>query len=77
MDDRGVAAPAPSYGVVDLRLGWFGFSAGRLTVDVYAGVTNVLDERYVSSVVVNAFGSRYYEPGPARGFYLGMSLRRP
>jgi iron complex outermembrane receptor protein len=77
VDDRGSAAPAPSYQLVDVRLGWDGLDLGPTSVSLYGGVTNVLDERYVSSVVVNAFGGRYYEPGPPRGVYLGLSVQGP
>jgi hypothetical protein len=27
----------------------------------------------VSSVVVNAFGSRWFEPGPGRSWHIGMA----
>lgn len=62
-----------SYTLVNLRLGveWPG---GRLGVAPYLSVTNVLDQRYNSSVVVNAFGGRYYEPGPDRSYYLGVKV---
>jgi hypothetical protein len=26
-------------------------------------------------VTVNAFGGRYYEPGPGRSFHLGLAVR--
>jgi hypothetical protein len=34
----------------------------------------VLDARYNASVTVNAFGGRYYEPGPGRTVYLGLAV---
>jgi len=37
-------------------------------------VSNVFDVTYNSSVVVNAFGARYFEPGPGRTFSLGMGV---
>jgi iron complex outermembrane recepter protein len=39
----------------------------------FAGITNVLDVAHVSSVAVNAFGARYFEPGPPRSLYLGIN----
>ena len=39
---------------------------------LFAGATNLLDEEYVGSVVVNAFGGRFYEPAPGRGLYVGL-----
>jgi len=38
----------------------------------YAGVRNLTDELYSSAVTVNAFGGRFYEPGPGRSFYVGL-----
>jgi iron complex outermembrane receptor protein len=37
-------------------------------------VGNLLDRAYNTSVVINAFGGRYYEPGPGRTFYAGARL---
>ena len=67
-------ATAPSYSVLDARatsptLSWRGASA-----ELFGGVDNVLDTDYVTSVVVNAFGGRYYEPGPGRSAYVGMRV---
>ena len=41
---------------------------------VYGGVDNLLDETWVASVIPNAFGGRFFEPGPGRTFFLGMEL---
>ena len=72
--DNANTAEAPRYVLVDLRVGHRGLDVGRVTLKPFAAVDNVLDERYASSVVVNAFGGRYYEPGPARSFSLGMNV---
>ncbi|MDX1661648.1 MAG: TonB-dependent receptor, partial [Gemmatimonadota bacterium] len=72
-NDAGTAA-APAYGRVDLAaagptIGW-----GAAELRVRAGASNVLDEAYVASVVVNAFGGRYFEPGPGRAGWVGLSV---
>ncbi len=61
------------YAIVDLR---FGYEANvqRLAVTPFLGVNNVLDERYNSSVVVNALGNRFFEPAPGRNVYLGFRV---
>jgi iron complex outermembrane receptor protein len=41
----------------------------------FAGVTNLLDRGYNTSVVINAFGGRYYEPGPGRSLYAGLRMQ--
>ena len=38
----------------------------------FARVDNVLDQRYIGSVIVNDGNQRYYEPGPERGFTVGL-----
>ena len=65
---------APASKVFDIRGGLKRgtVTTGAFQVMPFAGVTNVFDERYVSSVVVNAFGQRFFEPGPGRRFYVGL-----
>jgi iron complex outermembrane receptor protein len=67
-------AAAPRYVLADLRVGHRGLPLGPTTVQPFASVDNMLDERYAASVVVNAFGGRYYEPGPGRSFTLGLNV---
>jgi len=67
-------ATSDSYTVVDLRLGSdpFRWNAWRITPT--AGITNLLDQRYVASIAVNAFGGRFFEPGPGRSLHLGFTV---
>ncbi len=58
---------------LDLRAGWDG-GAGRVGLAPFVSVNNVLDRRYVSSVVINAAGGRYYEPAPGRNAYVGLTI---
>ena len=67
-------ATADGYTLVDARFGATGVRTGNLRLSPFAGVTNITNTRYASSVVVNAFGGRYFEPGPDRGGYLGLSV---
>jgi iron complex outermembrane receptor protein len=73
-DDAAGAFRSPAYTRVDVRGGWEGVRVGRTRVTPSAGVTNLFDVRYNASVVVNAFGRRYYEPGPGRAVYTALSL---
>lgn len=72
-DDANDAA-ADGFALVELRFGATGIRAGNLRISPFAAVTNATNVRYASSVVVNAFGGRYFEPGPDRGGYVGLSL---
>ena len=67
-------ARADGYTLVELRVGGSGIRAGEMRLSPFAAITNLTDARYASSVVVNAFGGRYFEPGPDRGGYLGLSV---
>jgi iron complex outermembrane recepter protein len=47
---------------------------GRLALDGFARIDNVLDRRVIGSVIVNDSNARYYEPAPERGWQVGFSL---
>ncbi|HEX2205471.1 MAG TPA: TonB-dependent receptor [Longimicrobium sp.] len=65
---------SPAYTRVDARAGWRSLRLGRLRASPSVGVTNLFDVAYNASVVVNAFGGRFYEPGPGRAVHLGLDL---
>lgn len=73
-DDEEGRFRSPAYTLLDVRGGWEGLRAGPVALSPFLGVTNLLDRAYNTSVVVNAFGRRYYEPGPGRTLYAGASL---
>jgi iron complex outermembrane receptor protein len=73
-DDRAGALRSPAYSLLDVRAGWEALRVGRARVTPSAGVTNLFDVRYNASVVVNAFGRRFYEPGPGRALYTGVAV---
>jgi len=64
-------AEAPSFVVVNARVGWQGIALGTTSLSPYIGVANVFNENYITAVAVNAFGQRFFEPGPTRAAYLG------
>ena len=68
-------ASSPAHTVTDLRAGLERVRVGPLELDPFAGLTNVFDVEYNTSVVINAFGSRFFEPGPGRSFYVGSAAR--
>lgn len=51
-----------------------GVSLGRSSAELTAGIQNLFDTRYVSSVSVNATGGKFYEPGSQRSIYAGLSV---
>lgn len=68
---------SPGFTVADLRLAPRPFDARIARVHLSAGVQNLFGAKYNSSVVVNAFGRRYFEPGPGRTVYVGVTAERP
>ena len=47
----------------------------RFDIEPFIGVSNVFDSEYTANVRINAFGGRYFEPGPERNVYGGVSVR--
>lgn len=72
--DDANTAHSPGHVVADLRLGSRPVRIGGAHATLTAGVQNVLAAVYNTSVVVNAFGRRYYEPGPGRTLHLGATM---
>lgn len=70
--DDANTAEAPPYFLLDWRVGTRGVRARKIELAPLAGVNNVLDRRYVAAVTVNAFGGRFFEPGPGVSFYVGL-----
>jgi iron complex outermembrane receptor protein len=65
---------APGYALFNLRFN-VGTSFGRSGVELTAGIQNLFDRRYASSVSVNAAAGKYFEPGSERSVYVGLTLR--
>ncbi len=63
---------APSHTLLDLRGGVRSLAVGQVTFEPWLAVTNLLDRAHVTSVTVNAFGGRFYEPGAGRSLQLGV-----
>jgi outer membrane receptor protein involved in Fe transport len=45
---------------------------GKLSLT--AGIQNVFDKLYASSIAVNAARGKYYEPAQRRTFFVGLSV---
>ena len=43
-------------------------------LSVFGGINNLLNTSYFDNIRLNAFGGRFYEPGPGRNFYLGIAI---
>ena len=73
--DDGATVFAAGYAVWTLRAGYRAAIAQRhVVVEPIAGVENLFDRRYASSVVVNATRARFFEPGGRRRAYVGLRV---
>ncbi|HEE5042883.1 TPA: TonB-dependent receptor [Klebsiella pneumoniae] len=66
-------AKAPSWTVVGLTTG-YKWSYGRMDMDLFGRIDNLIDREYVGSVIVNESNGRYYEPAPGRNYGIGLNL---
>ena len=69
-------AYAPSYRLLNARLGWKG-KIRKLELDCYLAGDNLLNETYSLGNDLNAFGRRYFNPSPLRNWVTGIVLRKP
>ncbi|MDZ7779110.1 MAG: TonB-dependent receptor [Gemmatimonadota bacterium] len=65
---------ADAYVIADLRAGLERVGSGSARLSPYVAISNLFDRRYTGSVTVNAFGGRYFEPGPGRTFRVGVDV---
>jgi iron complex outermembrane recepter protein len=72
--DDGNTEYADSYGLIELRTGLDGLAVGRAEISPFVGASNLFDRSYIASVTINAFGGRFFGPGPGRVFYGGLSV---
>ena len=71
--DNGNAVSVDGYTLGNLRLG-YDAEIGDLSVSPFLGVNNVFSETYTANVRLNPFGGRYFEPGPPRNGYAGVTV---
>lgn len=64
----------PASTVANLRIGYT-VGRGPWMVEPFIGIVNMFDESYNQNVRINAFGGRYFEPGPPRNFFGGLRFR--
>jgi iron complex outermembrane receptor protein len=69
-------ARAPSFVLLDADVAAPEVRIGRVGIRVGAGVSNIADVAYITSVSINAAGARYFEPGPGRAFFVRVSAGR-
>jgi iron complex outermembrane receptor protein len=66
--DDANSASSPGYLVLNTR----GKIPLMAKASLFGGIDNLSDRRYNTSVVVNAYGRRYFEPAAGRTVYVGL-----
>ena len=72
VEDLNQAPPAPARTLVNMHLA-AEQRRGNWTFNQLLRVDNLFDSDHVGSVIVGSAGGRYYEPGPGRAWYAGIS----
>ena len=75
VEDSNSFAPAPGYGIVNLRLSHEDVAAGWQLKE-FVRVENLFNRAYIGSVIVADNNNRYYETAPDRNWLLGVEIRR-
>jgi iron complex outermembrane receptor protein len=68
------------YHLVNVAIGFKTSEEKRLSLDLFVGLNNILNEKYASMLLINAtsFGTakpRYYYPGEPVNYYAGINLK--
>jgi iron complex outermembrane receptor protein len=64
---------APAYALMGLD-GGYGVELSTLKLNAFLRINNLLNRRYVGSVIVDDGNSRYFEPGPGFNILGGVSV---
>lgn len=73
VDDRGTDA-SPGYALFNLALART-FVVGPAKLRAFLRIDNLLDARYIGSVIVNEANGRFFEPAPGRSWLIGLDAR--
>lgn len=72
--DNANAAVVNGATIANMRLG-LKKTFGKLDIEPFIGINNVFDTDFNANVRINAFGGRYFEPGPVRNVFGGVSVK--
>jgi iron complex outermembrane receptor protein len=67
------SAYAAAYNLVEVKAGWEQ-KFNKMRLGIYAGVDNLLNQKYSLGDDLNAVGNRYYNAAAPRNYYVGLSV---
>lgn len=62
-----------AYSLINAQLG-IDFNFNKFRVIAYGGLNNITDQKYVAFININASNKDFYEAGPKRNFFGGLTL---
>lgn len=65
---------ADPFHLINLKAGFRRNIAGTMQWELFAGVENLLNEKYSLGNDLNAFGGRFFSPAPDRNYYAGIKI---
>ncbi len=68
-------AKAEPYHLLGCQLGWKKREKGSFRIKLYAGIDNLLNEKYSLGNDINAAAGRYYNAAPNRNYYAGIVVQ--
>ena len=68
-------ATANAYQLLGWRLGWKQNFQKKYRLNFYAGVDNLLNQKYSLGNDINAAANRFYNAAPERNYYVGLMLQ--
>jgi iron complex outermembrane receptor protein len=71
--DNANAILIEDYTLTNMRFG-YDVDLGNFTLSPFVGVNNLADQSYTANVRINAAFARYFEPGPGRNGFAGVTV---
>lgn len=68
------SAYADHYNLVEAKAGWEHLISHNTRLAVFAGIDNLLNEKYSLGNDLNAIGNRYYNAAAPRNYYVGLKV---
>jgi iron complex outermembrane receptor protein len=65
---------AKAYHLVQVKAMWTKELSTKTRFQLFAGIDNLLNEKYSLGNDINAFGARYFNAAPTRNYFAGLSL---
>jgi len=66
---------ADKYHLIELKAGIRDLKMGKTKIEFFAGINNLLNEKYSLGNDLNAVGNRYYNPAAGLNFYSGLAVK--